>query len=204
MFVFGESVRRLNIEKKYLRPAGLITLLMMIVLVSLLFSINHLVSIGGAMHFVYALFLFMLLLDKRVDVKRAMAGFVAGLVLPSVLGIAQFVFGGSFSSTLLGLNVRDAVVLGDSVIQSSDGTRMLRAYGSFAHPNIFGGYLAVGIASIFGLWEHAKTQKDVILLGLAGAIESVALVLTFSRSAWLGLALALLVGLINYNQKTAR
>lgn len=183
----------LRVHRDARRPLLMTGVLMLAVGVSFIFSTNYVVSIAQVIHLLFSGLLFVTLLDRRVSTARAMAGFVAGLVIPSVIGIVQF-FTGSFpSSTVLGISARDAAVAGEAVIQSG-GERYLRAYGSFSHPNVFGGYLAVGIASVWGLWSAAKKPWQVVALGGAGFLLSFALLLTFSRSAWLGLALAAIVG----------
>jgi O-antigen ligase len=75
---------------------------------------------------------------------------------------------------------------GASVVQLADGARWLRAYGTFPHPNLLGGWTLVLLTALLGL-ILLPTKWRVLALGLFGA-GLVLLVLTFSRSAWLGLA----------------
>ena len=75
---------------------------------------------------------------------------------------------------------------GVSVVELIDGTRWLRAYGSLPHPNILAGVLFVCLASLISLYL-VQTRGRVLTLGLIG-LGVALLVLTFSRSAWLGLA----------------
>ncbi|MGH2950412.1 MAG: hypothetical protein ACRDPC_29780, partial [Solirubrobacteraceae bacterium] len=63
--------------------------------------------------------------------------------------------------------------------------RWLRAYGSFAHPNILGIFLALSLAVLF-VADDAPPRWRALALA-AGAL---ALTLTFSRVAWLAVALA--------------
>lgn len=181
-----------RIHRDARRPLLATGLLMLVVACSFIFSTDHAVSVAHVIHLLFAGLLFVALLDRRISMERAMVGFVAGLTIPSLIGIVQFFVGTFPASTLLGLSSRDAAIAGEAVIQS-DGQRYLRAYGSFAHPNIFGGYLAVGLVSIWGLWGLAKKKWQIIALGIVGFLMSFALVLTFSRSAWLGLVLAAIV-----------
>ncbi len=151
-------------------------------------------------HLFVAMLFFTLLLDRDVHILPLLIAFCAGLVVPSLLGIWQVLFDSSFASTLLGLAHRDAQQLGDAVTIAADGTRQLRAYGSFSHPNIFGGYLAV---AVFALWGSMKKEKGVrswsaswrrnfaLLLLLV-----VVLFFTASRSAILGLLLG--IGLVQF------
>ena len=63
--------------------------------------------------------------------------------------------------------------------------RWLRAYGSFPHPNILGIFLSIALVM---LSLRAEPSRLVRVAQLAGVIG---LALTFSRSAWLALSLAM-------------
>ena len=60
------------------------------------------------------------------------------------------------------------------------GKELLRSYGTFPHPNVLGGFLAV----VLPLIVNQLTKRRKILYGLTIAFGIIALVLTFSRSAW--------------------
>ena len=172
-----------------LRPASakLLVAFLLACLVSLLFAQS--VSLGAAhlLHIVFASMLFAVLLDRRVNVEHVAIAFVAGLIIPIGLGVFQFLVGSSDASMLLGLAARDAQALGDSIIEIGEG-RVLRAYGSLPHPNIFGGYLVVGLLLLLGFNHHALKKHGWSFL-LVLALMVIGLVLTFSRSAWLALAI---------------
>ncbi|HBK34243.1 TPA: hypothetical protein DEP34_03775 [Candidatus Uhrbacteria bacterium] len=140
------------------------------------------------LHLCFAYALFSLVVDTRVQTKMLLFSFFAGLVTPSFLAWFQVLMGNSPASTFFGLAFQDVSILGTSVI-AMGGDRLLRAYGSFPHPNIFGGYFVVAI--IFLMWLGWRGKKEIWLSAIAILFGSV-FVLTFSRSAWL----ALVVGLI--------
>jgi len=142
-------------------------------------------ALAGMLDLACAAVAFLALLDKRVSLKPVMIAFVAGLSIPIGLGLIQVFMGASGASTWLGLASRDAQTLGDAVVVTGNGTRMLRAYGSFPHPNIFGGYLAVALLVLSSLAtpKNRKLMLGTILLFAFG------LFLTGSRSALLGFAL---------------
>jgi O-antigen ligase len=74
--------------------------------------------------------------------------------------------------------------------------RYARAYGTFAQPNPFGGYmgllLPLAYAACFGLWRKAWTTRDLSLLALwsiaaaATVVLFAALIMSWSRGALLG------------------
>lgn len=183
----------LKIRQEYRLPVWLLSLVGVMAAMSIGLASDGLLALNQWLHLLFAGIFFIILLDERVDLRRVLVGLGLGLIVPSFIGIWQFFVGRSEASTWLGLAARDATRLGDSVLQINS-QRILRAYGSFSHPNIFGGYLAVALAALLGLWSSLKTKSTVVLAGLVGFILSFALVLTFSRSAWLGLGLGLLVG----------
>lgn len=82
---------------------------------------------------------------------------------------------------------------GASVVQNAEGTRWLRAYGTFSHPNVLGAMLVV----FLGIVLANKQWRDIRHPSLATLViitASASIALTFSRAAWLGLAGFLLAG----------
>ncbi|MBU0646536.1 O-antigen ligase family protein [Patescibacteria group bacterium] len=163
---------------------------------------NSFLATGAMLHLVSAVMLFLLLLDRRVAMAQIQLAFIGGLILPSLLGWWQVLAGTSPGSTLLGLASHQASVLGQAVVETAQGDRILRAYGSFSHPNVLGGYLAM--ASLLTVWLINQTKQNRRFLGLALIFLTATLVITFSRSAWLALilgGLAMSAGLI-WRKKT--
>jgi len=151
------------------------------------FSQNITLAFSAILHASAAVALFALLLDERTDAKSAASAFVLGLLAPSALAWYQVLTGLSPASTILGLASHDAATLGASVVETATN-RVLRGYGTLPHPNIFGGYLAVG--TILAAWLAANGRR----VGYVLPVLATTLVVTFSRSAWnavfLGLAVA--------------
>ncbi len=78
---------------------------------------------------------------------------------------------------------------GASVVQTAGGGRWLRAYGTLSHPNILGGYLILGLGAAL---ERFRATRGRLWLGVAWLLTA-ALLLTFSRSAWIGAGVMLAV-----------
>ncbi|NTW22909.1 O-antigen ligase family protein [Candidatus Falkowbacteria bacterium] len=135
---------------------------------------------------------------------RAAFWLAAGLVLPAWLAVWQFLTQSTFANKWLGLTRHIAAEPGTSVIERYPlgqlPERWLRAYGSFDHPNILGGAMAVGL--IFALWLLAEwyysKEKDNLRLLLYVIIASLSagLFVSFSRGAWLGLFLGTAISLL--------
>ena len=137
--------------------------------------------------------LFFLFTIGPVDPMRALWAFVLGSVPVSMLGLWQFLSQSTIASSLLGLSqyvVQDA---GTSIIASDHIGRWLRAYGSFSHPNVFGGYLALALMSALLLYRTSGRWGRVVLHATV-ALQTSALFFTSSRSAWM----SLLIGLVVY------
>lgn len=177
------------------------------VLLSCVLSVNWYLSSAFLFHLFFALLLFWLLFDERISARKAVWFFVGGLAAPALLGWWQVLTNGSPTSTLFGLTEHLAAVPGTSVVEMA-GDRLLRAYGTFAHPNIFGGYLAAVMAAIVFQSSSVGTTRELsppsrpwlslraitIIKMIVIAITAATLVITFSRSAWL----ALLFGIISF------
>jgi O-antigen ligase len=143
-------------------------------------------------HVLIAGIVFIILLDERTQIQDLIKAFLLGLILPCVLGLYQYFSGGNVASTLFGIAERQALTPGVSVVEKM-GSRSLRSYGTFSHPNIFGGYLATGILFLAWTLRVAKEKWELVAVSAWTILFSVALILTFSRSAWLALSVALLV-----------
>jgi O-antigen ligase len=137
---------------------------------------------------------------KKLVVVLLLAGALQG-----ALGVGQFLLQGTFSSKWLGMSAHQTAQGGASVLENSSG-RWLRAYGSFPHPNILGGYLAI-ILLIIIIQNTSKSQKISInkyfmLYVICYMIIFSGLIVSFSRSAWLVFALGW--GILFWLQKERR
>ncbi|MCU0679137.1 MAG: O-antigen ligase family protein [Planctomycetes bacterium] len=164
--------------------------------------------------------LFWLVTSAGYNRVKLIYAFLAGILLQAVLGIWQFLTQSSFANKWLGLAFHDAGALGTSVIETvgADGVgdpstwlgagRWLRAYGGLDHPNVLGGLLVVGILtmaylmlgrkqianefSIFNFQFSNNFQFSIFNFSIF-IILIACLFFTFSRSAWLGLVVGLMV-----------
>jgi len=186
-FFIGQRLQVLEMHKKPLKRIGII--LFAIGILSL-FSLNQDLSFNYWTHLMIAGLLFVLLLDQRVKTIFALSAFVGGLILPSILGFFQFFSGIAPESSWLGLALHSASQLGPAVIETGS-ERFLRAYGTFSHPNVFGGYLAVGLVVLNYLFFRFRSLKNIHFSSFLFPFSSFyfllsfSFVLTFSRSAWL-------------------
>lgn len=126
-------------------------------------------------------------------------------LLQSIFAIYQFSTQSIGANKWLGMASHLPQNLGDSVVEFS-GIRILRAYGSFSHPNVLGGFLVLTIFAGIYLWisfyqdrqkekwqKHLTATKLFYFLFIIASliISSFALLASFSRSALLALAISL-------------
>jgi O-antigen ligase len=139
--------------------------------------------------FVHAFFvlesvlLFLVFLIFPFSWKTSLQWFLFGACIQSLLGIWQFFTQSTVAFKWLGLVAHRVMESGTSVIVGDEIGRVLRSYGAFSHPNVFGGYLVIAIAlTILFLWQEKKQKFWWYALI---ALEFLAVLLTFSRSSWI-------------------
>jgi hypothetical protein len=179
------------------------SLLLIYAFVSVFWSYDTIGAIFSAIHLFEGYALAYLIWVSGVSLASALAAFVIGVASTSALGVWQAITQTSFASSWLGIAAHQANVAGVSVVETSSG-RYLRAYGTLPHPNVLGGYAAAGLMAALALFSEAKKHRRSLLI-LAGVI-SIALILTFSRSAWIAalVAVGLSFTLPNAVDKAAR
>lgn len=157
---------------------------------SLLWSDEKLLAGYFFLNLILAFSIFHLARTIRFSQESVILTFVlvsAVAFLESVLGIWQFFSQSSFASTLLGMSGYESWQAGVSVLKNESG-RWLRAYGTFPHPNMFGAYLGAILAGVVGYAVFSAKKLivpvSIILVLLLGLIVS------FSRSAWIGIVLS--------------
>jgi hypothetical protein len=125
---------------------------------------------------------------------------VPGLALNGLLAIAQTVHQNPVGLAWLGEPNMLRTTPGTAVVLVH-GTRLLRAFGILPHANVLGGLLAAALPFAVGLLLHPSAagsaamvrrirgsgaMRDLLLL-LSAALLLAGIILSFSRSAWLGL-----------------
>ncbi len=114
-------------------------------------------------------------ITSRAVLNRMVAVVVLGLVVQSLLSILQY----AFDVDLGGIGF----VVGD----------VRRVSGSIGWPNTLGAYAAAVLCLPIAMWMALSYSKYRLVLTALIIIGSVPLALSFSRGAWVGLAVAVVV-----------
>lgn len=146
-------------------------------------------------------FFILTLWRAKISQRSLAAWFVISIIPHALLGIWQFSSQQVVGSKWLGIATQLPQTLGVSVV-AHDGLRILRAYGGFPHPNIFGGWLAVGAVVAVWLAMTSAKRRDGIVWTVASSLFMSALVLTFARGAWIAAAVGFITVLLQ--QKKVR
>ncbi len=116
------------------------------------------------------------------------------VAVQAVVAIGQFVTQRSVGLYGLGELRLDPSNLDLAAVLREDGVWVLRAYGLSTHPNVLGGFFAVGILLLIGVHPPSRAgrvlQIAAVGLGLGG------LLVTLSRGAGIGLAVGLVAWIV--------
>jgi O-antigen ligase len=161
----------------------------LLTLLSALWSRDWRTSLSVSFH-ILLIFLFILSLRNWSDAwKFILLGFCAALSFEFITGIVGFIQQSTAFLAPLHLNwpgLLDSSVRGAVIVQLPSGESFLRTYGTLPHPNILGGFTLILLLGPLTLFLRRDHPNNLALLLLIPGISLLAL--TFSRSAWLALA----------------
>ncbi len=134
---------------------------------------------------------------NRFDADRTAVAFVAGALLQATLGITQYILQHDAGMRWLGEPVLSTGMRGVAVFFDAHFVKVLRAYGTFPHPNVLAAYLMMALGVTGWLWtRHGTTGRRALWVWpVATAILLWAFYLTFSRTVigvWLAVSAAVM------------
>lgn len=137
-------------------------------------------------------FVLLFLSIHLISFQRVLWALSIGSLVPSFLGIWQFTTQQSLSSVLLGVSAHPVFQAGTSIVAEPSG-RWLRAYGTFSHPNMLGGFCVLVIIALLLLLSIEKRRYYRMFAIVVFCITVVALYMSYSRSAWIALSIVVAV-----------
>ncbi|MDD3711103.1 MAG: O-antigen ligase family protein [Patescibacteria group bacterium] len=206
----NEAINNFDFAKYWVALAGM----EFFIFLSIFASSVRAVSIFKYILFLLSFGLLFLMTQFKFNFKKIILIFLSALLFQASLGIFQFFSQKSFSNKYLGIASHEASVLGVSVLENDLG-RFVRAYGATDHPNVFGALMFFAIFFVIlllvidpylefsslnnkvssGFKEGERNKKyrgRKILFYFVLLIFIIALMVSFSRSAFLALGLSLI------------
>ncbi len=170
-----------------------------ILLVNLLFSQNPLATLSWSLHFLLYL-AFVLSLEFRSlpayagrrDSRRVIGtlrfALFSAILFQVLLSLFQVFLGHTLQGAFYYFGER-ALAVGQPGIATAQlfGSTMLRAYGTFSHPNILAGWLVIALLILTQLQKKNKLITNNWILVIATLLTIMGVFLTESRSATLSL-----------------
>lgn len=114
---------------------------------------------------------------------------IVSVLIQGVIGVIQFMHGSSLGLSMLGESQVVSGMQGSSFVTLNSEV-FLRAYGTFPHPNILGGYFVMNV--LLGIFLYSKSSSFYKKLSILLIIlSSIFVTLTFSR-----ISILLVLGII--------
>lgn len=195
------AFRKAVVEKKWQTSFSKLNLVLSLFVLSLflsvLFSADRILSLSHLLYFLIGatLLFFSQLFKKEINWRLVIKAFLVSCFLSALLGIFQFTIQQVPEIKYLVAPHQVSEYAGESVLENSTG-RLLRAYGSFDHPNIFGGVMVVALILIIERIAKTTRRKEWLRSVFIFIVFLSALLISFSRAAWLAFVIALMVRLI--------
>lgn len=150
----------------------------------------------GKFALAYAMFLVTLVLvRRRADAVVVLRLLLAGSILAGGLAVMLYAGGPGVTERAL-VRLVPYGYPGSRIVRyiEDDPARPMRAVGTGVDPNSFGGLMMVGLILAAGQFLSRKPVVSRWLSGTAGGLAGLAVLLTYSRGAWVGAAAG--IGLI--------
>lgn len=162
---------------------------------------------------VFSIIVYHFALNKVLFNKNLELAIITSGTIQSIIAVSQFVKNGA-----LGLKIFGESIIGPSIPGVAKitlfGVKHIRAYGTFPHPNVLAGFLIIPIFIVSDiLLRKLKKQSknhdmvshetiypfyNIVSLIIILLVLISGFILTFSRSAYIGLVIGLFIYLLKY------
>lgn len=165
--------------------------LLLLSLAGIPFAVDPVLAGYQAVRHLFLLALYLQLVNMPLSPVTVAWSLAAAALLQAAVALPQFIQGHSLGLKRLGEVTVQAAWPGASVVMAGT-SRWLRAYGLTQHPNLLGGCMMAMWLVMAGYYLLQGTWRRFLMLAAMG-LALTALLLTFSRAAWLGTLLGGLV-----------
>ncbi len=204
--VFLKKQETQKIDKLYyILPILIFFFSLVSVLVNYNAYIDHNVAIYKITKLAELILLFIFII-KNINTKKvitiSLSTLIASGVVSSIIAILQYLKQQTLGLTMLGEPLVLPILPNVAKIVLDNGNVIMRAYGTFPHPNVLAGFLLANlvfataliiyIVANYGL-NKPKYRLLTILVSFGVILQIFAFVFTFSRTAWIALVIALIL-----------
>ncbi len=199
VWLMRERTKALLVFKKY---GAFFLLVSGFILINTFFSVAPAVSIFRWIKILEAIGLFIYLQFESPAIGRDFIykAIFYSLLFFSLIGISQFILGRTIGGGLYFLGERSFTTATPGIaLAQINGRDYLRAYSVFPHPNSLAGYFGASLLLLLTVNYFTKT----LIHALGFSIIIICLVLTFSTSALVSLALVLFLLLVYQKKKVS-
>jgi hypothetical protein len=178
---------------------------------NIFFAANRMVAVFAWMKILEFVALGIYIIKTKPKFSSLLFPLSVGVFYSSVIAITQFCLQHSIGGVFWFLGERTFSVMTPGIAQvpvcyfhQTNCPLLLRAYATFSHPNVLGGYLAVLLPLIIFNFQFSifnKTKKLFIFNVITIILGIIALGLTFSRSAWVVFVIEIILALVVAKKK---
>lgn len=130
------------------------------------------------------------LVSTPADARRLTVALVAEATVAASIGLALYAGGSGLTLRVLSRLIPYGYPAGDIVRYiEGDPSRAMRAIGTGVDPNAFGGLMMIGFLLAVTQLLSSHRSISLLLVGPATLLTGTALLLSYSRGAWVGAAL---------------
>lgn len=173
---------------------------------NIFFAVNHFVAVYAWIKVAEFIFLGWYIVKTKPSIAVITTFFSIGVFYASALAIAQFFLQHSAGGMMWFLGERTFTIDTPGIARfhfcqpfTESCQLLLRPYAAFPHPNVLGGFLAAVLPLVIFNFQFSclagrqaisnQTKKFRIFNIMTIVLGMIALVFTFSRSAWMGIGL---------------
>lgn len=183
LFILGALIRNYCLDKPKSLSVGLLALITLEIVISIT-PRGTFISLYSILRFIECIGLFIYFFHVELKKPIYMALSFLG-VIESFIGIIQFHLKHSVGMHFFGEPIINVFTNGIAKIDLSNGTKFIRAYGTFSHPNSLSAFLL--IAFVVTSYLVFSDRRLIYYINLFLII--IGITVTFSRAAFVALAI---------------